>query len=283
MAKSDLTDEEKAKAILGEVEDASPDETTENAEDKPKEELKPEDVETPEVDESDEEKPHEDEVETGEPADSTFTKQFPNLKGETLEEYVPELETAYDNSFKESLRLVEENKQLKAQLAQTNQAPPAAPANIQDNSEIPTAPTTSLDPVTASILEDVKSERTRTMIAAFDDFKKDYPQALDQANFDAFTKASDGVNAALTATLGYKPSWDQLFKATANTLGWERATPDKKGALIKENASIGRTPSSQAPARPRPAKVSDEQVDTYLKMFTSKTREEAIKELSEVV
>ena len=279
-----LSDKDKAAAILGDVEEPKvPAETTEPTDTEIQDELdKPED-ETTEEETSEEEKPTDDETETEEPSDSTFTKQFPNLKGETLEEYVPELETAYDNSFKEALRLskelkdnaaiVEQAKQIVAQAAKpADPAAPVAPANSLGN---------AIDQHPA--IKYAQAKQTEDMLTAFDDFKKDYPNATDQQAFEQFTKASDGVNAALTSALGRAPTYKELFPAIAGSLGWQPTKPDKGGAIIKENASIGRTPSNQAPARPRPPKVSDAQVDTYLKLFTSKTREEAIKELSEVV
>ena len=260
---AELTDEERAKLVLGEdVEEETP------AEPITETETPPEPEDEPIVEAETEEKPLEEA-----PTDESFTKQFPNLKGETLVDYNRELETAYDNSFKESLRLVEENKQLKAQLAQLPQP------GVQQQ---PLAP--ALDPVTASIIEDVKADRTRSMMSAFDEFKKDYPQALETDNFNAFTKASDGVNMALTATLGYKPSWQQLFKGVAGSLGWQpTVNDDKKNNIIKENASSGRSSSSQAPLPPKAPKVPEASIIAYQKMFTSKTREEAIKDLSEVV
>jgi hypothetical protein len=276
-----LTDEEKAAAILGEEVEPTGDETSTEQANLDQEEEKPENVETPVEDESDEEKPHEEEAETEKPTESSFTKQFPNLKGETLEEYVPELETAYDNSFKEALRLskelkdnaaiVEQAKQIVAQGAQS--ANPAAPVNPA---------LSAIDEHPA--IKYAKAKQTEDMISAFDDFKKDYPQATDAQAFEQFTKASDGISVALTSALGREPTYKELFPAIAGSLGWQRAVnEDRKNAAIKENASSSRVPSGQSAARPKPQKVSDSQVDAYLKMFTSKTREEAIKELSEVI
>lgn len=280
-----LTDEEKAKAVLGDVEPEKVDETTEPA-NPTEEDEKPEDVETPVDDESDEEKPHEEESEADKPTDSSFTKQFPNLKGETVEEYLPELEKAYDNSFKEALRMQQELKdnatvieQAKQIVAQSQQPAPATPV----------PPVTPQNPAATAIDEHpaikyAKAKQTEDMLAAFDDFKKQYPQATDQQSFDMFTRASDGVNIALTSSLGRAPTYRELFPAIAGSLGWQPTVDTaKKNAVIKENASSSRTPGSQSPAPPKPSKVSDGQIDAYLKMFTSKTREEARKELSEVV
>ena len=129
-----------------------------------------------------------------------------------------------------------------------------------------------------------QAKQTEDMLNAFDDFKKHYPQATEQQAFEQFTKASDGVSAALSSALGRQPTYSELFPAIAGSLGWQKVEDtSRKQAIIKENAASSRAPGSQSAARPRTAKVSDSQVDAYLKMFTSKTREEAIKELSTVV
>jgi len=276
-----LSDKEKAKAILGDVvEPEKADEPSTEPAPETNTEGEPEVVE-PEEAESEEEKPTEEEDESDKPTDSTFTKQFPNLKGETPEEYLPELETAYDNSFKEALRLNEDNKRLRDENAQLKTGQPVQAVVA------PAVPATPETPQSSPAYEDpalsyAKTLQTKDMIDTFDTFKKQYPQVLDQADFDRFTKASDGVSVALTSALGRQPTYAELFPAIAGSLGWQATNP-AKDAAIKDNASSTRTPGSQSPARPKPAKVSDASVDAYLKMFTSKTREEAIKELSEVV
>jgi len=278
-----LTDEEKAKAIAGDVEEETPAEPTSESEAQPEEEKAPEAVEI-ENPESEEEKPQEETEQPAKPADSTFTKQFPNLKGETPEEYLPELEKAYDNSFKEALRLKKEIDDNKAIVDQAKRIVEQSKTPVQQTaSPTPPVPTTqSLDDHPA--IQYAKAKQTEDMLAAFEDFKKDYPQAIEQQNFDALTKASDGISAALTSTLGRRPTYNELFPAIAGSLGWQPVTDEaKKNNAIKENASSGRAPGNQSAARPKPSKVSNAQIDAYLKMYTSKTREEAVKELSEVV
>jgi hypothetical protein len=274
-----LTDKQKAAAILGEnVEPETAVETPTEPEAPIEPETTPEAAEPAEP-ESEEEKPTEEEAEPEEPV-SSFTKQFPNLKGETLDEYTPELEKAYDNSFKESLRLVEENKQLRAQLAQAPQVPTP---NSEPNPQAPVAPP---NPLSNAIddhpaIQYAKPIEQRDMFSAFDKFKVQYPQVTE--NFDTFTKASDGVKAALEVTLGRAPTFDELFDGIAGTLHWQPATTTaKKDAAIKAAGSLQST-ASTTPAPPKQSKVPEKSVELYQKMFTSKTREEAIKELSEVV
>jgi chemotaxis protein histidine kinase CheA len=275
-----LTDKQKAAAILGDVEPEKAAETTteETTDLEPEEQQLSNEIEQPEGTEeepAEEEKPAEAEPEPE--SKVSFTKAFPNLKGETAEEYLPELEKAYDNSFKEALRLKKENDDLKARLTQPAPATPAEPTT-------PVAPT-QLQEVVRSLPEfqRVQANDTANMITAFDDFKKVYPQATDQEEFDKFQKVSNGVNQSLFELLGRRPTWEELYEGIAGTLHWEPTAPTPaKDAAIKAAGSSTHTNSTTVPTAKRP-RVSDDQVNAYLKMFTSKTREEAIKELSEVI
>lgn len=282
-----LTDEERAAQILGNVEESSPAETTEEPIAPTEAEQETPDTEEPEEESSEEEKPEEDEAEPEKSVDSSFTKQFPNLKGDTPEEYVPELEKAYDNSFKEALRLNQIIKDQEAVVAQAraiieSQGNPN-PATTPQNPATPVSvnPLTAIDEHPA--IKYAKQKQTEDMLSAFDVFKKDYPQATEQQSFETFTKASDGVNLALTNSLGRAPTYPELFKGIAGSLGWQplKATA-RRDAAIKENASSSRVVSGTAPKRKTP-RVPDAAVDAYMKMYTFKTREEAVKELSEVV
>jgi molecular chaperone GrpE (heat shock protein) len=283
-----LTDEERAAQILGEQVEPKADEHSPEIGTRPEDEEETPEAEEPEEEESEEEKPTEDEEEPEKPADSTFTKQFPNLKGETLADYTPELEKAYDNSFKEALRLNQVIKDNAAKVAQAEAIIAQAQQPIQQNPEAPASPAPPVNTNLGDIdshpaIQYAKAKQTEDMLSAFDDFKKNYPQATDQQAFDAFTKASDGVNSTLSTTLGRAPTYQELFPAIARLLGWEPTLATaKKNAAIKENTASGRTQGSQSPAAPKPSKVSDAEVEAYMKMFTSKTREEAIKDLSEV-
>lgn len=277
-----LTDKEKADLIAGGVEstaDETPTEKDASTEQEPEDqEVKDKPEETPE--EASEEAEAEPETPL-ESKDSTFTKQFPNLKGESPEEYSKELETAYVNSTNEALRLkkelddnrtaIEEAKRIIA--TQANPAQGTPPAN-------PSALEISTDPN----VQYAKQLRDKDMVSAFDDFTKQYPQAREAAEFEKFSAASNGVALGYQASHnGLQPSFPELYAGIAAVLGWQPITvTSKKDAAIKDAASSSQvTSSAVAPGR-RP-KVTDAQVDAYLKMFTTKSRADAIKELSEVV
>lgn len=284
-----LTDEERAKAILGDVELEEAAETTEEAETLTDEEQGQAEVEESEDETAEDGKTTENETETDKTTESSFTKQFPNLKGETPGEYLPELEKAYDNSFKEALRLndllKEKDKAIQEAAAVVDRANQII---AQAKATNPDAGITALPPevtqTTSPEIEWIRGERRRVMLTAFDEFKIDYPQVLDQQEFERFRLASDGMKAALTASTGREPTDTEIFKAIAGSFGWQPAKVQaKKDAAIKENASSSRATGNQSAATTRKPKVSEAQIDAYQRMLTSKTREEAIKELSEVV
>lgn len=267
---AELTDEEKAKLVLGDVEEETPAETPEE----PEAPSEPEDEPAGEVEA---EPPKEEEAQ---PEPTTFTKQFQNLKGDSWDTYGPELETAYVNSTNEALRLkkqlddnvplIEEAKRIVAE----KQA-----AQPQENPASPNLLTIDSHPD----VQYAKQLREREMITAFNDFAKEFPQARETDEFNKFTAASNGVALAFAAgNNGTQPSYPELFNGIASVLGWTSTTKEaKKDAAIKDLASTSQVNSSGvSPARR--TKVTDAEVDVYLKMFTSKTREEAIKELGEV-
>jgi len=279
-----LSDKQKVAQILGEVEDKDPAEKPEEEEDPSKEK----EVNTPEAEEQEEaeedpEKPAESEEESETEA-GPLTKQFPNLKGETLEEYNKSLEAAYDNSFKEALRMAQELKDNAAVVAQARDIvakAAAAPSEGAPQTPALNLSTTADEPDWMARARELDREQ---MTASFEPFKQRYPQVLEPDNFKKFTAASDGVNQTLSAALGRKPKWSELFDGVAGVLGWQPLKDtSKRDNAIKENAAGTRAKGSVTPAPVKKSKVSDAQVDAYMKMFTSKTREEAIKDLSEVV
>jgi len=291
-----LSDEEKAKEFekTAGVDGAQPANQDEPADPKETEDETEEDdeqrLEGAGDESEEEEKPsaNEEEPEKPEGTDSPFTKQFPNLKGDTKDEYIASLEEAYDKSFKEGLRLDKERKDDAGLVERAKAIIAAAEQPVKPGEQAPanqpqlSAPAND-DPAIAY----ARSIETRDMMSAFDEFKKKYPEVTEPDKFEAFKKASDGVAAGMQAVSGRRPTYDELFPAIAGSLGWKPADETaRKNAAIKENASSsGRRPGGQSAVPSRKPKVSEKQIETYMKLMsnTSMTREQAIKDLSEVV
>lgn len=283
-----LTDEEKA-ALIAQGEGTPPD---------PAPGTNNDDEVTTEEDEqranSDDGAPAEEEKpeDAGQPADGeapidpdTFTKQFPNLKGESWEEYGPELETAYNNSFTEGLRLNKELERVNGELAEarrviaTGQPAGQAPQGGQPATVTPGATDVSQLPE----IQMVRSWATQQMTTAFDKFKGQYPQVLDQDNFKKFTDAATAVGNVFISVNGREPTYDELFAAEANYFGWQPSTVDAaKGSRVRD-AAAGSRVTSTSPQGQRRTRVTDAQVDAYMRMFPNKSRADVVKELEEVV
>lgn len=268
-----LTDEEKAAKVLGDVEPEKADETSEPEKAESEEEQETEATEkTAEEIEADAEA-EADKTETEQPEAPTFTKQFKNLKGDTLEEYVKELENAYQNSFTEALRLnkaLEETKQVVANAGQP-------PAPVQTTPTNPTLAAIDSNPD----VQYAKTLRERDMITAFDKFKESYPQAVEQDEFKKFTDASGGIYTALKATLGRDPTYAELYDGIAGALHWQPADKtDKKDSAIKESFASSQTTSSTQPSS-KQSKVTDAEAEVYMR-FTGKNKAEAVKDLETV-
>lgn len=285
-----LTDEERMNAIMNGVEDGEelhdPDEAAQE-----EQEVQDDDVEQPggddDVTEDDDrqEEPEDGGDGASDEPDGTFTKQFPNLKGDDWAAYGASLEEAYDNSFKEGLRLFEENKSLKAENAQLRQMPaqpqPGAPDPQQGNQPQPPVPASQAQEPDWAIRAQERDRRD--MLDSFDPFKKEYPQVLESQNFEAFKNASDGVKDTLSKTLGRTPTWPELFNGIAGLLQWQPATPvHRKNAALKDATAGAPSAKGQSrPSVPKKEKFSDDQINAYIRMYPHLTKEQAVKELSE--
>lgn len=266
---AELTDEQKAAAIAGNtaknVDDLNKGEPAKVVIDESTEEHQPT---------GEPEKPAEG-IEEGEPESTqqtTFTKQFPNLKGESWDTYGSELETAYQNSFTEALRL-------KKDLDEARKVIANLPVSQEGSESV--AVTATPDYQQLPEIQYIKAIQQRDMKAAFDSFSESYSQVRDEINFNKFRDAATPVGQAFIATEGREPTYNELFPKIAAFLGWE-SDPDsgRKGQTIKENLSTTRTNSSAVSTNKR-SKVTDAQVDTYLRMFPAKNRADAVKELEE--
>lgn len=271
---AELTDEDKAALIAGtDAQDASDASKPTNESDPSAEGDQLQD------DDSEPEKPAEEEpVLPDDDQPQSFTKQFPNLKGESWDEYGPNLEQAYDNSFKEGLRLqkeLDEARKVIANLPAIQEAGTSKNGTSQDA----TSDFTQLPEI-----QYIKAIQQRDMRSAFDTFAEAYPQVRETDNFTKFRDAATPIGQVFMATEGREPTYDELFPRIAQYFGWQPAEEDgRRGQALKENLSTGGM--SAGPSKPpaRGPKVSEAQVDAYLKMFPAKNRADAVKELQEAL
>jgi len=268
---AELTDEEKVKQAFGDVESSKQDETTEKPETGSEEEAKAEVEEKTE----EAEKTEESESET---TTEPLTKPFPWLKGETPEEWTKELQTAYENSTNEALRIKKE----RDDYAQLIEEAKRVIAN-QGKTEEKTAESTS--PLQADTLPEIqyaKDLMQRDLVTSFDEFAKQYPQAREPEGFAQIEKASPGAAQAFFATYGRMATYPELFEKTAALLGWQPSSDQgKRDQAIRDQTTSSQTTSSSKPVKT--VKITDEQLAVARRLFPNESDEDIVKGLAPYV
>ena len=191
---------------------------------------------------------------------SEFVKEFPNIKGDTLEEYARELEKTQRLSEQEGKRLSNELKALQTKAPETE-------------SEEDTGP---VDPrllyVDKLVNDDVQTQ--------FAEFKKQYPQLDDPLEYDKFEAEAASLNSYYVENKKQILTAKELYPKVANILGWEPNIVDSKDKLniaLKDKAAVSKTTSSTK--TPSKSKVTDQMVAVNRLMYPNKTDAEIIKEL----
>jgi len=199
--------------------------------------------------------------------DSEFVKEFPNIKGDTLEDYARSLESTIRESSNEGKRLADENKTLRAQLESKD-------TGTEDKSADNKGP---IDPNLLYAQRLVNQDVEKT----FAEFKKSYPQTDDPIEYQKFQDEA-------AALQGYYLSRNQiligseLYTRVASNLGWQSVAdkPDDKtklGVALKNKAAITKT--SSAVKQVKKSKVTDQMLAVNRLMYPNKTDAEIIAEL----
>lgn len=218
-----------------------------------------------EEDESDESDETEDTEEEGEEDgqtddQATFTKEFPNIKGDTPEEYAKNLEIAYQNSTAEALRL----KGLTDKPA--------------DNAEKPVVDTS--DPVALFMKQKMDEEIT----TAYTKFADQYPQVKSEPEYAKFTSTVAELSQTILQSQGRLAPPAELYKKAAAILDWQSEVPtpdDKLKDAVRNNTSTSRTSSTTK--KTSTSKVTDAMVATNRKMYPNKTDAQIREELEPYV
>jgi hypothetical protein len=245
----------------GEVETSQKEEdetSEEETVDETEEEETVEDSDNTEVQEADETEEEESSEE-----ETAFVKQFPNIKGDTPEEYAKNLEIAYNNSTTEALRL---KKLTEATVNKQSDSP------IGEVDETDTGVAKPTDPAQLWVNEQMDNAITQ----AYDKFKADYPQVLDPEQHDIFVdEVADFAQRALAK--GQAPNPAKFYNQAAISLGWEKQSvpseKEKLGMAVKQNAASTKVTSSGAKPGLK-SKVTDQQIAVHRSM-TGSTKSDA--------
>lgn len=212
--------------------DTPDEETEEDGEEEQNSESQDEDSEETDTTESDEEA-------------SDFVKEFPNIKGDSPEEYARNLEIAYKNSTAEALR----QKAL-------------AEANTQDTDV--DIGETDLDsgPVDPRLLY-LDTVIEREIQESYKTFSKSYPQTQDPQEYAKFQDEAHKLSQYIVQTQKRVAPASELYSKVAAILGWKPETvepdsKDKLNAALKDRASTSKTTSASKPKST--SKVTDSEV-----------------------
>ena len=205
-----------------------------------------------------------DEADSTEETTPEFVKQVPSIAGDTEEEYLKNLETAYQASTTEALRL----KGL------------ADAAQIEDTTwegeEIDLS-----DPLRLYAKQKMDEDISR----AFGEFSKEYPQIQDQGEYNKFTVEVATLSGTIMNSQKRLASPEELYSKAAVILGWTKDSAtdskDKLNIALKDKAATSKTTSATSNA-PK-SKVTPQMIEVNKLMYPNKSEDQIRKELEPFV
>lgn len=235
--------------------DETEDDSEETGEDDSKTDDQTEDEEAEESDETDSDEDS-----------SEFVKEFPNIKGESVEDYARGLEEAYKQSTAEALRLK----------ALADKATKDSDSGETDEAEVDLT-----DPVSLFMKQKMDEEIT----VAFGEFSKHFPQVQDPNEYNKFTQEVATLSQTILNSQKRLASPKELYSKAAVILGWEPdnkvTDKDKLGNALKNSAAISKTNS--ATKKSGKSKVTDQMVAANRLMYPDKTDAQIREELEPYV
>ena len=211
-----------------------------------------------ETSEETEEESTEEEAKSDDEEETSFVKEFPNIKGDTPEEYSKNLEIAYKNSTAEFQRLRAEGLKTK-------------PEEAEDT-----------DSNVASLY--AKQKMDEEIMTAYTDFSKKYPQVNDESEYSKFTNEVATLSSTILSSQKRLASPNELYQKAAVILGWEPNSPtsqDKLDAKVLDTAANSKTNGGKA--KVSKSKVTDAMIAANRKMYPNKSDAEIREELEPYV
>ena len=228
--------------VENEVDNASEDETQDEEQDDS-------DEETEDGEDSEDEEDSEDDSED-EDDEPEFTKAFSQIKGDTLEDYTPNLEEAYRKSSREGRKLAEDKKELQSKLD-------VVAAVIAKNPELAKAIENAgasaaiVDPTLMKLRQDTETQQLKE----YNEFSDSHPrlEAEEDLRKDVFDTMSE-LSAAAQKRGKVLSMSDALKKAWAIVVDDDDEKEEKIVNKAKENASRKKS-NSGGGKKPAPSKA----------------------------
>lgn len=191
-----------------------------------------------------------------------FVKKFSNIKGDTPEEYIANLEAAYDNSTAEFHKLRTAQQETKK----------------DDDSEESATP----DPVTLYSKQKMEEE----IGEAFKEFSSKFTQVQDPEKYNKFIAEVKVLSQTIYESQKRLAPPAELYKKAAAVLDWEPqdvvTDKDRLDNAVKGTASNTKAPSGTGKKGTK-SKVTDAMIATNKAMYPGKTDAQIREELEPYV
>jgi hypothetical protein len=226
----------------------------------------------------DTEQPAEDATEeTSEEADDAqdegedFERRFTQFKGETIEEYTKNLETAYANSSSEALNLKKRADDAVKLIA----TDPAAADKVVGAQEEPVPTAAPKSAAEAYAETKMREEQTRE----YDEFVKEHSELeSDPALADRLLKELGTFSAVTWQNEGRLIGMNEGLTKAWNSLGLGNNSEEDTRVAAKEGASQSKTSSRKKAAKKE--QFTENQIKVAMKMDPDKTRAQVIEDLA---
>jgi hypothetical protein len=268
MAKADSKVDDKEKDVEEvdeETQDESEDEETEDNEEQ----------ETEEESEEEDSESDEDEEETDNEEDEKFKKRYTQIKGDTAEEYIPNLEEAYKNSSAEAVRLKQKAEDLQKQVDNIS-ALVATNPELAEQIKEGKAPALPTDPALLRARQDMEAQNKKE----YADFVDGHPELESDAElqkqvFDEIRDFAE-VAAKKNRVLGMKEALNMAYVSLGLQTGSKEEAIRMKA---KETAARGKSAGAAKKAKAK-TEFTEAQINAGIQMGLGKTRQEVIKKLA---
>lgn len=259
----DSTSDEESKNKSKGVDEETQDETEDDVEDTEDEDEEETDDESDDSDDEGEEDESEDDSDEEDAED--FKKRFTQIKGDTSDEYLKNLEDTYAKSGTEASKLSKENKDLKAVVDRIQEAIAKDPklAEALKGADVEAQKDTKpKDPVLAW----AESERDRVWQKDYDKFLEAHPEIeTDPELAEALNKKLAVIKRVTEEEEDRLVGMAEGLKAAWRLLGKDD-TQEKVRMAAKDSASKGKTVSSSKSDKSGKVKFTDSQIEMLMNL-----------------
>lgn len=258
-------------------EDDSDDDAGDESDDDQSNDSEEDDSQTDDDSEEDSEDSDESEDKTDEDSEEdedsdTFTKKYPQFKGDNAEEYAKNLEEGYANSSTEALKWKKLYEDGKAVIKKA-EAIVAGSKDADKDKALPTNPA----------LAYAQSQMEKEYNDTYKTFADKYPQVHDPEQFAVLEKKVKLVSLNIQQEEnGRIPTLQECLDGAVELLKWDsQVKKDKVNAAVKDHGAQTKTNSMKTP--PAKTKVSKGQIIAARGMFPGLSDTEIAKELEQYI